>query len=473
MKKLALVLCAAVFSVFISICPTKSARAEVYGYNLKISVLNNGSALSNGAAVSRSDILSGKLKLKVKVIDPAQPNATFEVSEWIISIASSNKSGEKIGAGAGLWSLVGGSGDLNEYNSGISLLDGNGIDRYFSTISAQGSVNGRLTNIAQFKIVISDTSTPETLATPSPQADFIISKSGGLSNLLKSILSQFAKTISNALDYAGVPSNKAVNFLFLATIIVLIAIALLSNLTNTVTLFSFGDTFAYALLFLIPRTRKPKWGKVVEASSEVPLPYARVTLFDNNGRKLSRTRTNRNGDFGFRVPFGEYGLVISKNAFVGPDGKKTVELRPVVYNSQREYFIKPTELMLALAISRRVIILGLDFTENILAVALFIILAFGIILTTNNLIDNRSQANILFLTSFAILTLFSLQEFAKKRRRGHIPSGENLKSKEYAIVRLRNEKDNRLIKTAITNKNGFFSSLIKRGKISFEISQTS
>lgn len=475
MKRLTLVLYFVVFCVFTFVWGVNHSQAEVYGYNLKISVLDGDSPVLNGSTVSKSDVIGGKLKLVVEVTDPSKPNSVFDISKWEVAISSSNPSEVNIASGAGFWSLDNIQSSQNTYKGNISMVDGESLDKYFATISAKANVLDQSTNKDDFKIVISDSPTNSSTSAQTNIVNSSNIKSGNsLFASVRSLLKDISESVTSILSYIGIPTSSHNLFLILLAIIILIVIWPLSRLANTVTLFSFGDAFAYATICLVPlHLRKPKWGVVVEGSSGIALPYTQVVLLDEKNRQLARTRTDRNGIYGFSVESGNYKLNFHKNGFVGNNNMKNIELQVNVQDSQKELFISPVEFKLSHPRQKRSIIYLFDFLEAMLVVALFIIILFGMIHTINNLIGNHSQSNIVTLIAFLVILLFSLEEFAKKIRRGRIPQEKMSKSISFAVVRLLNKRNNHLIKTAITNKNGSFSSFIRRGKMSYEISPTS
>ena len=91
--------------------------------------------------------------------------------------------------------------------------------------------------------------------------------------------------------------------------------------TTTVPLFATTPTMIQDLMFLnffgifVKRRNKKRWGIVFDVDTKLPIPAAKVTLFDNSLKELETTYSDKNGRFGFLAGEGVYKLDVYKKNY--------------------------------------------------------------------------------------------------------------------------------------------------------------
>ncbi len=451
-----------------SISLSSKAQADVYGYILKISVFDSGKGISSGDKVPKADILGNLVKARVTVYDPSNPTSQIAVSEWDVSISSLEPSGHAITTPGGTWSLNNVNSSTNPLTADLKLIDKESLGDYYSVINARATVSGKKTNSASFKIIISDKTEDSLIPLAVANADS--SGANSISGFFASLLGKLSSYIGNILSWIGLSKDQILLALLLLAIILSILILPLTPLASTVSLFSFGEALAWGLLWFIPfRTTPARWGRVLEMQSEFPLSYARVMLLNPKGQILMKTRTNRNGIYGFRVKPGEYLLKISKGDFQGISGEKTVELKATVRGWQEESFIKPVYMKLVNPANIAPVISFIDTVERLLRFLLIIVLITGIVFYLNELIQNYNDTILVVAIAFLAVCLFSIEEVFKKKQKGKLTYKQTGRPIPSAVVRFIDAKSNKLLKTAIANKQGEYSSIVRRKKIAYAV----
>jgi hypothetical protein len=152
--------------------PQSKARADVYGYVLKINISDTDNTstdkeIANGGSVTKEDVLNGQLKATVTVYDPSDTSLKPGVSDWAVSVKSFDPAGNEITSSGGVWSLENISKNANTYSAQLKLTDSDVLSGFYSIISAQATVavnaNPTLykqTNLSTFKTTILDIQTP-------------------------------------------------------------------------------------------------------------------------------------------------------------------------------------------------------------------------------------------------------------------------------------------------------------------------
>jgi len=451
-----------------SISLPNKAQADVYGYILRISVFDSGKAISSGDKIPKADILGNQVKTKITVYDPSNPTLQITVSEWNVSISSLEASGRAVTTVAGTWSLDNVNSGTNPFSADLKLTDKENLGDYYSIVNAQATVNGKKTNSASFKIIISD-KTEDSLV-PFPVANADSSGANNISGFFAALLGKISGYIGNILSWLGLSKDQSMLALLLLAIILNILILPLTPLTSTVSLFSFGEALAWGFLWFVPfKTTAARWGRVLEAQSEFPLSYAKVVLLNSKGQIINKTRTNRNGIYGFRVKPGDYRIQVSKGGFQGLSGDKTIEFKVVVRGWQEESFVKPVYMKLANPASIAGLVSFLDATERLLRFLLIIVLIGGIGFYLNALIQNYDNTTVTVAVAFLVVCLFSIEEVFKKKQKGEIRNKQTNRPIPYAVIRFIDAKSNRLIKSSVSNKLGEYSSVVRRKKIACSV----
>jgi len=91
--------------------------------------------------------------------------------------------------------------------------------------------------------------------------------------------------------------------------------------TTTVPLFATTPTMIQDLMLLnffgifVKRRNKKRWGIVFDADTKLPIPAAKVTLFDNSLKELETTYSDKKGRFGFLAEEGMYKIDVYKKDY--------------------------------------------------------------------------------------------------------------------------------------------------------------
>jgi len=109
-----------------------------------------------------------------------------------------------------------------------------------------------------------------------------------------------------------------ISFELMAGVVGVIAGVVLSLATSAVPLFAsspnaWKDFFKFTGLF--GRRRKNYWGIIFDEETKAPIPAVKVSLFNQAGRKVKTTYSDKFGRYGFFIENGEYSLLAEKDDY--------------------------------------------------------------------------------------------------------------------------------------------------------------
>lgn len=289
MKKILVIFC---FLLFLVVGVALRAKADVYGYILTITAVNNGADVKSGSTISLSDVQSGGFRYHLKVIDSTDPARVFDVDDWGISFSQG-------ASGTGKFSIST-SGSKNNLLAALSFSGEAYSGGQALSLSAQARIGSSLTNRANFALNVESILPDET---PAPSATLsFIPPEAKVSETIESIA--IVKIIERNAPRAA------------AVVIIPIALAGASSIPLVVNLL--GNFFAYPIL--IPSwSRRKKWGVVYDARTKKPVKGARIRVYSEpDGKSKGSVITASDGTFSLIVAPGKYSITVTANGYIFP-----------------------------------------------------------------------------------------------------------------------------------------------------------
>lgn len=252
---------------------------------------------------------------------------------------------------------------------------------------------------------------------------------------------------------------------------VLSALVAAAPLSNASALFSFGDLFHFFNLpFLFFRNRrKKKWGRVIEAGTDIPISGAKVMLVKaENGteRIIEQTTTDKSGSYTFVALPGDYKIKVEKDHYLMVASSDCyIPDSTFAIHSQAEGLVNINVGMTmdeALVIQKTQYLRFLGTVAKVMNVLSIAILLFGTVITVMNLIDSQSRINILLGVFYLLVWFWHVRVFFRKSPWGKVVSADNSKPLPLVLVRVINSK-NQLERTVVSNEDGRYSVVLKLG----------
>lgn len=431
---------------WIWLCP--QAKAEVYGYILTVNVQANGEALQSGQSVSKDLAKSGEIKVFFKVIDPSDPQRTFQVDKWDIAAN---------GISASTWNLENIKINLNNYSADLVLTQEQiqtGV-----VLSGVAYVSTHKTNDVSFKLNVTKTAiasvTPT--ATISPQEQSPTPPPVG-KDVDPRVIPPLAMAVSAAVSI-GLSSSMAI----LATSLVI----------NGATPFI---PSMLRLLLLIPlgltKRNRPKWGKVISASNHEPIKFIPIELIrveEGIEQVVAKNFSDEDGDYGFNAKVGQYkirpAILEAKIESLNGDFYKEDDLIEIkkdgespIVNPLLLSSLKNTDLSRAIYFS-----LFKSFQTTFLILAIIITLI-GTLISLYVIFIQPTILNGVILLLYAILWFIMIPGWLNKKFSGRVIDQHTRLPIPFAVVRIMNENGTSFIRGAITNEKGEFTSVLKKGR---------
>jgi hypothetical protein len=115
---------------------------------------------------------------------------------------------------------------------------------------------------------------------------------------------------------------------------------ILSPIFINILVFMIYIAVLFAYLF-VKLTRKARYASVIDADTNLRVPYASVKVFDPNTWELVDTQlTNENGQFDYWGPPGEYALLVAVRGYKFPSKRNNLPLIESKYNALVKAFLK-------------------------------------------------------------------------------------------------------------------------------------
>lgn len=248
-----------------------------------------------------------------------------------------------------------------------------------------------------------------------------------------------------------------------------LAAILLSFLFN----FPFRDIFYLLFSFfgLFRKKRRP-WGVVYESISKKPIKGVVVKIVESStGRVKEMKITDDEGRFGFLVEKGIYKLQVSKNGFIFPSRKITLNEKrsdgyyPKVYlggdiKVEDEFLGVNIPMDMIASTPSRGYILFLRIARFFERIRLPLLII-GTILALLNLFLFRSFVDFIIVILYILLWLFEILQLRKIKPFGEVK--DNSGPLGLTVIRFFKEKNSKLISTSISDSHGRFYVLLPSG----------
>lgn len=325
--------------------------------------------------------------------------------------------------------------------------------------------------------------------------DVVIDERPIIPKIVDTITKTVPALIEGAIDKINVPVEQVPNAVSAGALVVAGAAAVVPALTNTFMLFSslreILFSFWNSLLFFLGARRKQKqWGKVIDAATGIPIPMVKVKLDEiiasagsttTSRRTITTVYTDKDGNYGFVAPPGQYELEASKEnyQYATLPGEY---YEPGTIMNVKDYSESLIVPVIAMTLSQDGarkkfgMVRKFAYLEKIMFVLSVLFLLFGTAVTVYNLIYSYEQSQLFVAITYALLWIVWIYSGISRRSKspwGEVVDGSNQKPLPLSIIRVMDETDGkpRLIRTVISDQNGKFSTLLSRDKYKIVVSK--
>lgn len=281
-------------------------------------------------------------------------------------------------------------------------------------------------------------------------------------------------------DITNISEKKLPIVASIIALIVSAASASIAPLANNLTLISFPEyvrSLLYSIFSLSSRRKRKEWGKVLEAGSGVPIPQAKINLVkiehselgDNATKKMvASTYSSKDGSYAFLADPGQYRLTIEKDMYLVSKIPGYYYNEIINVRNEKDSLIIPTILLNmdeTEAEKRFAILHKLNILDKVIFYLSLTFLIFGTFVTISSLIQYPRN---LFFIAISFLYLFlwiiTIKSFLRVSPIGKVQDVDNKQGVPLALIRIMDKYGIKLVKTAVSNENGKYKTLIDKGE---------
>ncbi|OQA03491.1 MAG: Calx-beta domain protein [bacterium ADurb.Bin400] len=288
-----------------------------------------------------------------------------------------------------------------------------------------------------------------------------------------------AAMVALGIEPENVPETTAA-----AVFVTAAASTVIVPISNLASVVSLPELFRSSWYFFVgwgfTRSRRRKWGKVIELGSRIPIPFAKISLVaidDNNGEKvINTTYTDRDGNYAFAAQPGRYAVRVTKDGYsiVAVAGSYTPNA-VIQVSDYAEGFVIPDITMGidGVAVNHKSnLIRRFTWAERVFSYLSLIMLVFGSIMAIDGLLNGINQESVTFAMLNLIFWVLNFRMVMKSSPWGEVVEKGNGQPVALALVRIMDKDARRLVKTAVSNQTGHFSVFISRGEYRVITSKT-
>ncbi|MFA6963897.1 MAG: BspA family leucine-rich repeat surface protein [Patescibacteria group bacterium] len=278
----------------------------------------------------------------------------------------------------------------------------------------------------------------------------------------------------------GIPTSTTTPASTAAVAGIAIISAAAAPLANAATLFSLPEyirSLIFALASLGTKKSRRKWGRVLEVGTYIPIAQAKLTLFkltqtfpgSFSKRPVANTYSDIEGNFSFVADPGKYEIEVTKDLYEVSEAPGFYKKGQIIeVKSEQEGLIVPNIL---LSMNDKSIAKRFSFIEKIGVVEKVLVyvslgfLIFGTVSILNSLAhSHRDTVTLVSALLFPLLWYVNIKSFVKVSPWGNVLDSVNHSGVSLALVRIMDGEGKRLIRTAVTNEKGKFSTVLPKGK---------
>jgi RNase P/RNase MRP subunit p29 len=292
-----------------------------------------------------------------------------------------------------------------------------------------------------------------------------------------------ASAITNMLSKIGLTPEVASRVAAATAAIVTVVTAAIAPIAATGSLMNLGEiahSIWQPIANLVTGKRRRNWGRVIEDGTGVPIPNTKINLVKvyrespvvmyESQKVVASTYTDKNGKYGFIAEPGKYKLeiikdnyeVVDTNSFLDfyhtntlfevKDYKQGLVIKDIAVSTGSENLLKMFK------VTHLMQIIG-----KILAYASFGFLIFGTISIIPIIVGHLSLLNIGIMILYVFLWILNGKNLMKKSPWGVVVDKTKDTNLPLVLVRVIDKKTGQLVKTAVSNEKGRFSTFIDKG----------
>jgi len=309
-----------------------------------------------------------------------------------------------------------------------------------------------------------------TLQTPSP----VISQGTGLQTIQKSTL--LGKVWTQLKEKPVETSSVSI----IASLVAAIAAAIAASLANTLTLLSFPEYIRSTMFFFLsairPKKDKQDWGKVTESGTGLAIPQVKIdlvkldkTITGSDERKIVQTMySDADGQYAFIAPPGRYTLDIHKDMYNVSTNSSAYHEGTIIDVADVNNSLVAPDIALSMntgVVGQKATTLHRsDILEKSLRYFSFVCLAFGSYVTVSGLITHpENRTNIIIAPIYPFLWYLNLRSAKRVSPFGDVVDTADSKGIPLTLIRIMDEDAKRMVKTAVTDKEGHFQAILSKG----------
>lgn len=252
----------------------------------------------------------------------------------------------------------------------------------------------------------------------------------------------------------------------------------IANATTLLSLQEYFRSLLFSLASVFTKKRK-KWGKVLEAGTNLPIAQAKINLMkqeyaylgDKSPYKLMEsTYSDKNGAYAFIAEPGIYTLQIEKDMYhIDTHTPGTYKPGDIIeIKTEKQGLVVP---YIVLSMDNEVInkkfsaIRNIELFERVFSSLSLILVIFGTATIVSALMKNHHDtATIAIALVYPLLWYVNIKALIKKSPFGDVEDIVEDKAVPAALIRIMDKDGKRLVKTVITNDRGKYRMLINKGK---------
>lgn len=294
---------------------------------------------------------------------------------------------------------------------------------------------------------------------------------------------QKAATIVNAETKKAVETSEPALQASIAVSVPAIAVANPAVAVNAVQWFYYINyLFSWILSLVGLKKRRRPWGVVYDAITKNPIDLAIVRLIDGKTKKLIETQvTDKNGRFSFVPTPGEYSISVAKQEFLFPSNiiTETVDGEYVNIYHQEPITIKSADETIQLSIpldqkapatlqKKTLNTLTKELISKYALASLVVSMTISVALTTY--VPSTLNAILLLINSVFVMSQVMLMAHEQKPW-GIVFNALNLKPVPLAAIAIFDAKQQKLLRSRLTDYYGRFNFLAPAGEFILSVSK--
>ncbi len=353
----------------------------------------------------------------------------------------------------------------------VQTENGNGIITVFSPASTQATPAAEIT-------------TPPVVTNPAPTSLIVVA----LPPMEQGFVAAIDRINTKIANFLHLPEKAVPAATSTATVAMAGVAAAAAPVVSAMTVLSLPEYLRAVLLLIFsvgPKKKRRQCGKVVEEGSLLPIPQVRINLMKltknisgiDESKIVQTVYSDAEGNYAFVAEPGRYLLDIHKDMYkVSAESNSYRPFSIITVSDASNSLIIPSITLNMDDKSAEKTIRSLkhsDLLERVLQYMSFGFLIFGTYVVVTGLISNpKSTSNIIIALIYPCLWWYNIRSIRKVSPFGNVLNRANSSGVPLALIRIMDQDGKKMVKTAITNKEGRYQALLAKGTYKMLVAKT-